>query len=140
MLITWTENMSVGVKSFDDDHKSLIRMMNTIHGVLENVDAEGKIPSEEIEVALNRLENYIHYHCNHEEIAMAKTGYAELEEHKQEHAKLAAMIAKMSWRFHGSTDPRDIAEIMQFIYDWLANHINVTDKKYTAHLNARGIF
>jgi hemerythrin len=140
MLLMWTENMSVGVKTFDEDHKSLIRMMNAIHEVLQNIDEEGKIPSEEIEAALHQLENYVRYHCNHEEVAMAKTDYAELEEHKQEHTKLAAMVAEMSWRFHGSTDPRHIAEIMQFIYDWLTNHINVTDKKYTAHLNARGIF
>ena len=71
---------------------------------------------------------------------MAKTDYAGLEEHKQEHAKLAAMIAEMSWRFRGSTDPRHIAEIMEFIYNWFTNHINVTDKKYAAHLNSRGIF
>jgi len=115
-------------------------MINELHGILQDVDAEGKIPTEEIEIALHRLENYIHYHCNQEEVAMAKAGYAELEEHKQEHAKLAGMIADMSRRFHGSTDPKHLAEIMQFIYDWLTNHINVTDKKYTAHLNGKGIF
>ena len=140
MLMMWTENLSVGVKAFDDDHKLLIRMINELHGVLQDVDAEGKIPPEEIEIALHRLENYIRSHCNHEEVAMAKTGYVELEEHKQEHAKLASMIAEMSWRFQGSTDPTNAGEIMQFIYDWVTNHINVTDKKFTKHLNTMGIY
>ncbi|MGA3160266.1 MAG: bacteriohemerythrin [Terracidiphilus sp.] len=139
MLLMWTENLSVGVKAFDDDHKRMIRMINELHGVLQDVDTEGKIPNEEIEIALHRLENYIQYHCMQEEAVMAKTGYAELEEHKEEHTQLAAILAEMARRFQGSTDPAHAGEIMQFIYDWLTNHINVTDKKYTVHLNSKGI-
>jgi hemerythrin len=45
----------------------------------------------------------------------------------------------MSQRFHGSRDPIHATELMQFMYDWLTNHINVIDKKYTAHMNAKGI-
>jgi hemerythrin-like metal-binding protein len=139
MLLMWTENLSVSVKNFDDDHKRLIRMINELHGAIEDVDAEGKIAEEEIEIALHRLENYFQYHCLREEEMLAKTGYAGLEEHQQEHQKFFATVAEMARRFRGSRDPRHATELMQFMFDWLSDHIFVTDRKYTLHLNAKGI-
>ncbi|MGD0547580.1 MAG: hemerythrin domain-containing protein [Terracidiphilus sp.] len=74
--------MSVGVKGFDDDHKRLIRLINELHGVIQDVDANGKIPVEEIEIALHRLENYFQYHCLQEERVMEQTGFSELRDHR----------------------------------------------------------
>jgi hemerythrin-like metal-binding protein len=139
MLLMWTENLSVGVKAFDDDHKRLIRMINELHGALEDVDAEGKIAEEEIEIALHRLENYFTTHCLREEKTMEQTGYAGLEEHRQEHRKFFAKVAEMAQRFRGSRDARHATELMQFMYDWLTDHIFVIDRKYTMHMNAKGI-
>jgi hemerythrin-like metal-binding protein len=139
MLLMWTENLSVGVKRFDEDHKRLIRMINELHGALQDVDAQGKIAEDEIEIALHRLENYFTTHCLQEEARMAETGYPGLEEHRQEHQKFFARVAEMSQRFRGSRDPRYATELMQFMYDWLTDHIFVIDRQYTAHLNAKGI-
>jgi len=139
MLLMWTENLSVGVKAFDDDHKRLIRMINEMHGALQDVDSAGKIAEEEIEIALHRLENYFKTHCLREEETMAKTGYAGLEEHKQEHVKFFAAVTEMQRRFRNSTDPKQATELMQFMYDWLTEHIFVTDRRYTVHMNAKGI-
>jgi hemerythrin-like metal-binding protein len=140
MLLMWTGNLKVGVKAFDDDHKRLVRLANELHGVVEDAGVDGKIPVEEIEIALHRLQNYLRFHCDKEEAEMARTRYPELAEHKAEHAKLAAKIAEMSVRFRGSTDPRQATELMQMIHDWLIDHIHGIDRKYTAHLNAKGIF
>jgi hemerythrin len=140
MLLIWTDNLSVGVKEFDDDHKRLIRMINELHGALQDVDAEGKIAEVEIEIALHRLENYFTTHCLSEEKSMERTGFPGLKEHRQEHQKFFAAVAEMSQRFRGSRNPRHATELMQFMYDWQTDHIFVTDKKYTLHLNAKGIF
>lgn len=139
MLLMWTENLSVGVKTFDDDHKRLIRMINELHGAIEDVDAQGKIGEEEIEIALHRLENYFTTHCLREEETMAKTGYPGLVEHKQEHQMFFATVTEMAQHFRGSRDPKHASEIMQFMYDWLTDHIFVIDRKYTMHMKAKGI-
>jgi hemerythrin-like metal-binding protein len=140
MLLMWTGNLSVGVKDFDEDHRRMIRIINELHGVIQDVDAQGKIPVEEIEIALHRLENYVSTHCLKEEGLMAKTGFPELAEHQQEHVKFAAVIKDMQQRFRNSTDPKQAAELMEYLYEYLTNHIFVTDRKYSSHLHLKGYF
>jgi hemerythrin-like metal-binding protein len=139
MILMWTTNLTVGIKDFDEDHKRLIRMVNELHMATRDLDASGNMEQEELEIALHRLENYTKYHCSQEEKAMAKAKYPHLERHQKEHAKLIGMVAEMSVRFNGSTSPKHAEELMQVMYDWLINHINVVDKEYTEHLNAKGI-
>ncbi|HEY1257334.1 MAG TPA: bacteriohemerythrin [Terracidiphilus sp.] len=140
MLLMWTDNLGVGVKAFDDDHKRLIRMINELHGVIQDVDKEGKVPVEEIEIALHRLENYFKYHCLEEERLMEQTAFPGIREHRLEHKNFFAKITEMTLRFRGSSDVKDATELMEFIYGWLTNHIFVTDRKYSSHLHGKGIF
>ncbi len=140
MLLVWTGNLSVGVKEFDDDHKRLLRMINELGAAIRAAGAHGPVEEEEIEITLHRLENYTQYHCAREEELMAKTRFPDIEDHRREHQFFFATIAEMSQRFRGSTDPRHATELMQFMYDWLTNHIYVTDMKYASHLHANGIF
>jgi hemerythrin len=140
MLLMWTDNLSVGVKDFDEDHKRIIRIVNELHGAIEDAKDRGMVEPEEIEIALHRLENYVHYHCAQEEIFMQKTGYPELEEHEQEHRTFRAMVAAMQERFRGSTRTSDAIELMQALHDWVTHHIFVTDKKFTAHLHKHEIY
>jgi hemerythrin len=134
MILMWTDNLSVGVKYFDDDHKRLIRMINELHGAIQDVDAQGMVAEEEIEIALHRLENYFKYHCLQEEVFMAKVAFPELEQHKLQHKEFFDRVAVMSQSFRGSRNPAHAAELMQFMYDWLTNHIYITDKKYGDYL------
>jgi hemerythrin len=136
----WTENLKVGIKDFDDDHRRVLRIINDLHHAIQDAVVTGKIEPIEMEIALHRLDNYIRYHCAQEELCMQLTRYPELEEHKKEHQKLNILIGDLHDRFCNSTDPKDAAEIAQFVSDWLIDHIFVTDRKYTAHLNAKGIF
>jgi hemerythrin-like metal-binding protein len=140
MLLLWTDNLSVGIDQFDEDHKRLIAIINELHCSIQAARAKGEIDKTEIEIALHLLQNYIRYHCDREELFMAKTGYPELESHRQEHRRLEAKIADMAGRFQDSTDPEHAAEIMQFIFDWLTNHIFVVDRQYSSHLRANGLF
>ena len=139
MILMWTENRSVGVKYFDEDHKRLIRMINELHFAIQEVDASGKIAEDEIEIALHRLENYFQYHCVEEEVFMSKIAYPSLEAHKLQHRFFFGKVAEMSERFRGSRSPAHATELMQFMYDWLTNHINFTDRKYGEYLQASQI-
>jgi hemerythrin len=136
MLIIWTDNLSVGMKAFDDDHKRLIQIINELHYLVQEGKAEGQIPLEEIEIQLHRLENYTRYHCACEEKLLAMTCYPKLAEHKLEHENLIAKIADMSERFKGSTCPSDAEELMNFAYEWVRDHISSTDKEYAEHLRS----
>lgn len=139
MIVLWTENLRVGIERFDDDHKRLIRLLNELHSATRYLDGNGNMKSEEMEIALHRLDNYTRYHCSQEETAMTVTGFPGMETHKKEHEKLVGAIADMMLRFHGSTSPQHAEEMMHVIYEWIVDHINVVDKEYSEHLIARGI-
>lgn len=139
MKLMWTENLSVGVRYFDEDHKRLIRMINELHDATQNVDSSGNIPEDEIEIALHRLENYFQYHCMQEEVFMATIKYPGIAEHKQCHQEFIAKVTAMSRSFSGSRDPKHGGELMQFMYDWLTDHIHGIDKQYGEYLQRENI-
>jgi hemerythrin-like metal-binding protein len=134
MILMWTDNLSVGVKYFDEDHKRLIRMINELHFEIQDAAATGKIAEDEIELALHRLENYFEYHCLQEEIFMEKVAYPGIDEHRHCHQIFFNKVAAMSCEFTGSRDPAHAIELMQFIYDWVIEHIHTIDKKYSDYL------
>jgi hemerythrin len=136
MKLMWTDHLSVGIKYFDEDHKHLIRFINELQSAIENVDAEGRIAEDEIEIALIRLENYFQYHCVQEEIFMKKIAYPEIEEHKTHHQFFLSQVEAMSQSFRGSRKPEDAVKLMEFMYDWVTNHINNADKKYGDYLRS----
>lgn len=139
MILMWTEDLSVGVKYFDEDHKRLIGMIDELHDAVQNADSSGEIPEDEIELALHRLENYFQYHCLQEEVFMATIEYPAIAEHKQCHRKFLDQVTDMSQRFRGSRDPKHAEELKQFMYDWLINHIREIDKKYWEYLREQKI-
>jgi hemerythrin len=140
MRLMWTDNLRVGIKDFDEDHKRVLRMINELNSAIQDSAVTGQIEPVEMEIALHRLDNYTRYHCAQEELCMTLTAYPDLEQHKKEHAKLAALIGDLQGRCQGSTNPKDAAEIERFVHEWIIDHIFVTDRRYTAHLHANGIF
>ena len=114
MLLIWTQNLSVGVKNFDNDHKYLIRMINELDGMVKAAGELGVIDEEELELALHRLENYFHYHCLIEEKFMEDIGYPELELHRVQHLKFFEKIKEMTVLYGGSTDVKHAIELMNF--------------------------
>ena len=69
-LMQWNEKMSVGVSTFDNEHKKLIDLVNALHdGIQANrtPDVLGKV--------LDGLISYTATHFKHEEEFFAKSGY-----------------------------------------------------------------
>ena len=139
MALMWTESMSVGVKEFDLDHQRLIRMIDNMQSVLHRHQDRGQIPPEEIENTLDELEKYFRGHCYREEHAMARTGFPGFEEHREEHHWFITRVTELSFQARGSSSPDHGKELVEFMFQWLANHIIVTDRKYTEYLNRKGI-
>jgi len=135
MSLIWTQNMSVRIKRFDDDHKELIRFVNELQDAIQAGQANGTIDPVEIEAVLYRMENYASYHFAAEEAAMRNTGFPGLEGHRVEHKKFIAIVADMSDRYLGSNDVEDAGEIAQFLFDWIVDHVYQIDGKYVDHLH-----
>jgi hemerythrin len=133
-FMNWTEDCSVGVRQFDDDHKMLFSIANELHdGVLAgNTD-------DSLNDTLNRLNAYTELHFKHEEDLFERTGYPEANTHGGHHDLALQMFASI--RIDASrTDRRPLAmELMKVLKGWWLLHIQEEDKKYGAFLNSKDI-
>ena len=133
-LMIWTEKMSVGVKVLDDDHKRLVALINDLHDGLKaghGKDVLGK--------TLDGLVSYTRSHFEREEQLFAKTGYPNSHAHKKEHDSLTNQVLGVQAKYKGGADTSLTLEVMDFLKTWLTNHIQGSDQKYSAHLNAQGV-
>ncbi len=133
-LMTWNEKMSVGVKVLDDDHKRLVALVNELHDALKTghgKDALGKI--------LDSLVTYTKSHFAREEQFFARTNYPDSAAHKKEHDDLTNQVLQVQAKFNSGASTGLSLQVMNFLRDWLTNHIQGSDKKYGPYLNSKGI-
>ncbi|MGA2832656.1 MAG: bacteriohemerythrin [Terracidiphilus sp.] len=131
-FFVWSDNLSVGVKASDDDHKKLIDILNRLYDGMKSGqgrDVVGKV--------LDDLISYTKFHFSREEELFTKTGYPAVE-HKEEHRLLVKQVEDLRLRFKSGENSISV-ETLDFLKDWLTIHIQGTDKKYSGHLNAAGI-
>ncbi len=133
-LMEWTEEMSVKVKVLDDDHKTLIAMLNSLNDGIESGHVRATL-----ETVIEKLSNYTRIHFAREERFFEQTGYPLGPAHKAEHAVLARRVMNLQSRFEAGQSRQLGMETMAFLKSWLTEHIMGSDQKYGSHLNAKGI-
>ncbi len=132
-LFEWDDKYSVDVERFDRQHKKMINILNDLHQAMK----EGK-SKENMGVILKRLEDYTEYHFGDEEKYMTKYGYKGLEDHKNQHEKFVEEIKDFKKKYNKGEMTVSM-DMMNFLKDWLKNHINGTDKKYSEFFEDKDI-
>ena len=133
-LINWTDKLSVGIVSVDEQHKKLVNLLNELYeGILEGH------PKEVLDYVLGELLKYTKRHFSYEETLFAKTGYADSAAHKKEHDDLIKQVLEAQAKYKAGVTGTHSLEVMKFLKQWLTNHIQGTDKKYGPHMIAKGI-
>ena len=95
----WTIAMSVGLPELDDDHKTLVRVINQL---AENAGQEGR--SGALRQCIFALMRYAEFHFAREEQVMKACGFPELPEHKLEHADFTKQIQSLAERFEADAE------------------------------------
>ena len=131
--IVWSDDMSVGCKALDDDHKVLIQALNDFNFALEN--DEGVFVTDGI---FTVLADYTNYHFAREEKVLAACGYPDLAEHKKTHAALKEQLFDCRRRFMLNPNAELEDEISEFLHSWLQNHILVSDMDFRKTLEQSG--
>ena len=132
-LLQWNESYSVQVTSLDQQHQTLFRTINELHGAMRaghGKDLLGKM--------LQRLIDYTGSHFAAEEAIIEKNGYPELAARRTAHQALVKQVLKFQKDFEAGA-PVAAVDLMQFLQKWLNEHIQNTDKKYGPFLNEKGI-
>ncbi|MEW6527066.1 MAG: bacteriohemerythrin [Spirochaetota bacterium] len=132
-FIEWGEHLSVGVTVFDNEHKQLISLVNKLNHAL--LSGSAKKTMEEI---LQNLVNYTKIHFKHEEDYMVLYDYPEYEKHKKEHNALTDQVMDFYTRYQEGKTVFSL-ELMNFLKDWLTNHILISDKKYKSFFQSKNV-
>jgi hemerythrin-like metal-binding protein len=131
-LISWTDNLSVGVATFDAEHKKLINYVNELNQALSIGSTQ-----KTMEDILTNLVNYTVIHFNHEEDYMKIHDYPGYADHHKEHEELKAQVSDFNNRLKSGKASFSL-ELMMFLKNWLAQHIMGSDMQYKDFFIGKG--
>lgn len=123
--LPWKEKYSVRVKTINDHHKELVRLINELNNAM--LYEKGR---SEIAKVLNGLVDYTVFHFDYEEKMLEKNGYDDLANHKKIHVKFVNKIKELKSDFE-SGEKELSKDVMDFLKAWLVEHIMGTDQKYS---------
>jgi hemerythrin len=132
-LITWSDRMSVGVERIDKQHRGLMDLINNLHAEMlagRGYEALGEVLAE--------LVNYTKTHFATEEMLFHTHRYPKLAEHKKEHDDLAKKAAELQAAVSSGKVVLTLPT-MNFLKDWLTNHILKSDMAYRPFFVEKGI-
>ena len=144
MNLKWDESYSVGIRSFDDQHKKLFEIVNILCLLVKTRTAWDPLGKDAMSEVLQDLRQYTKIHFETEERAMRTHGYADYENHKKEHDRFAGMVDEFILRFTNKQRfNKDgvmlTVEVLNAAIKWLDEHLNGTDKLYSAFLIGKGV-
>ena len=132
-VLEWREEYSVGVALIDEQHRNLFRMIN------ELIDVINAVPTtERIAPILKGLIEYKQKHFATEEGYFHQFNFEGAEEHIAEHRKFNETLEQLKKK--NEEDVIELAfELVDFLEDWLINHLLNTDRKYIECFHANGL-
>jgi len=124
VLMPWTSELATGVKIIDDQHRKLVDMINQLYGAMKSGQSRSVM-----EKILDGLAEYTVYHFGTEEKYFDQFKYSETVQHKRLHEDLKSQVVAVIGKF--KSGQADVSmDLMNFLKDWLVNHIIKTDKRY----------
>ena len=124
-IFKWEEKYSVKVQEMDDQHKRLFELINQLHDAMQS--GKGNALLTEI---VKGLKDYSITHFSAEEKYMEKIKYSGLAEQKEQHRTFIKKVEEYEQQVSLGKLSLSI-EVLTFLRDWLVNHIQRVDKKYS---------
>jgi hemerythrin len=132
-LVTWNSKYSVGVKTLDSQHTALFAILNDLHAAMMKGQAQSLTGP-----LLRKLVEYTRNHFSAEETMMTAAKYPGLVSHRAKHTDLTKQVEDYVARFDRGEISVNL-HLLNFLRDWLTNHIQNTDREYGPWLNEHGV-
>jgi hemerythrin len=130
MPVEWTQDLAVGVKIIDEQHKEIFRRVDAL---LEACKAgKGK---QAVGGMLTFLGDYIVEHFTAEEAIQRQYSYPSYKSHKQEHERFIQSVEELKKKFEEEGPSlMTVLETNRTVVDWLVKHIKKVDMDLGAYL------
>ncbi|MDH5510368.1 MAG: bacteriohemerythrin [Nitrospinota bacterium] len=131
-VVRWDPvKLSVGISEMDNQHKRIIDIVNNF-----NMSVKSGGSSQGAARALEELVDYAKGHLQAEEALLRRHNYPEYDQHKRIHTMMLEKLTHLQQR--ASTGEKGaVLEVMNFVRDWLVNHIQKIDVKYGRYITGR---
>ena len=127
-LFLWKKSYEIGLAEIDTQHRNLVGIINELSDAMMNQKGYTVVPH-----ILEKLVDYIQFHFTTEEEIMRETKYPALDEHCQEHLAMTKKVIEFK-KDYSENNEINSAEVLNFLCDWLKEHIAVSDKKLKMHI------
>lgn len=115
--IIWTDDLSVGLASVDDQHKQLFAIANDLLEAVESGKGEAVLKE-----TFDHLKAYAEFHFKEEEAFMKEVGYPGISAHTAEHALLLMRVNTL-WRLIQKGENISPKGVSLFVTEWITDHI-----------------
>ena len=132
-LMQWTDDLSVGFKTIDSQHKRLVEMINELYDAM--IEIRGQ---EALRTIVNGMVEYAAIHFMTEEKRMIEFNYEGYPEHKKIHEDFVAKAVDLQEQLKNESFVLSL-DVLNFLRDWLKEHIQGTDRKYIPCFQDNGI-
>jgi hemerythrin len=132
-VFSWNDSYSVKVAKCDQQHMRLFDIINQLADAMRMGKGQ-----DVVNQVVTDLLDYTNTHFQDEEALLQKANYPQLEAHQEMHRIFVKKV--QSLQSQAQMGKRvNAAQLLSLMRDWLVNHIQKADKRYSAHLNAAGI-
>jgi hemerythrin len=130
-MFEWKQNYSLGHGAIDSQHQRLFELANHLHAAM--TQGKGK---DKVSETLRNLVDYTKTHFANEESLMQTHHYPDYAHHKADHDALTERVTAFQKEFAAGHVQMSV-ELLQFLKDWLTNHIGETDRKVAVFLQSK---
>lgn len=128
-MLKWKEEYETGVAFIDEQHQKLFEIANSAYELFKNDFVSDKY--DKILDIIQELKNYTVFHFKSEEDYLIETGYKGFFAHKVEHDDFIKKFDEIDAARIDDGQNKYIIELLNFLSDWISNHILVKDQQHS---------
>ena len=132
-MIEWDDKYSVDISLIDEQHKKLIEIINKASMVEISSNSQ-----KDVLAILDQMTEYILKHFETEEHYMKEFDFPGFQPHRNEHIDFTNTTIDYKIRAVGG-DYKIINEIIEYLMEWVVNHIQVIDRQYIGCFKKNGL-
>lgn len=122
-LFLWKKSYEIKVSEIDMQHRRLVTLINELSDAMMVKQGHRAVPH-----VLEELVEYVQLHFTTEEQLMREMAFPEVDEHCREHLNFTNKVLALRKKY-SQDHMLDSSEVLNFLCDWLRNHIIVNDKE-----------